>query len=146
MALGLFALTETTSCTLAGLAHTLGILGAEPIGSIVRSSPGYWFDRRVEPLRTTSVRLMISGGRSSEASSTHGCWPAAHPAVANGKYEPRGLKSRRPRPQGPSRPSPQSRTDMEADPRRLQGARQARSEAEPLRQKPSPCTSYKLRP
>ena len=36
LALSLFALTETTSISLAGLAHALGILGAEPIGSIVK--------------------------------------------------------------------------------------------------------------
>jgi Helicase conserved C-terminal domain len=36
LALSLFALTETASISLAGLNHTLGILGAEPIGSIVK--------------------------------------------------------------------------------------------------------------
>jgi Helicase conserved C-terminal domain len=36
LALSLFALTETTSISLAGLAHSLGILGAEPTGSIVK--------------------------------------------------------------------------------------------------------------
>ena len=36
LALCLFALTETTSHSLAGLTHTLGILGAEPTASIVK--------------------------------------------------------------------------------------------------------------
>ena len=36
LALSLFALTETTSISLAGLVHTLRILGAEPTGSIMK--------------------------------------------------------------------------------------------------------------
>jgi hypothetical protein len=36
LALSVFALTETTSISLAGLAHALGMLGTEPIAAIVR--------------------------------------------------------------------------------------------------------------
>ena len=79
LALSLFALTETTSMSLAGVAHTLGILGRTDRVDRQTTRAGFVGDRA--QCRARSVRGFPGGPRAGNPARLR---LRAHPAVTNG--------------------------------------------------------------
>jgi hypothetical protein len=126
LALSLFALTETTSNSLAGLAHALGILGAEPTGSILKllELGLLAIEPSAELGPVDDFRAVLERGNPTRLRLR------AHPAVIN------GVRTERPEVAPPKLAGPirQVRESDGLEPILRLGALWQRVGAEPLRQ------------
>jgi hypothetical protein len=85
MALSLFALTETTVCSLAGLAHTLACLGVDPAPAVIPL-----LEQGLLALEAASDSPPIDDfARRLEQGPAHSLHLRAHPAVPRGVRVPR---------------------------------------------------------